>query len=53
MIRNTLNISDDWSRDRVTAVGRHHPIWIFDVKTVGIISFACRCNGRRGRLVFE
>ena len=34
------------------ALGRHHPIWMFDVMTVGINSSACICNGRRGRLLF-
>jgi len=53
MIRKTLNISYDRRHDRVSALGRHHPIWMFDVKTVGIISFACLCNGRRGRLLLE
>jgi hypothetical protein len=52
-IRKTSNISYDRRRDRVRALGRHHPIWMFDVKTVGIISSACICNGRRGRLLFE
>jgi len=28
-------------------------MWMFDVKTVGIISSACICNGRQGRLLFE
>jgi len=37
----------------VRALGRHHPLWMFDVKTVGIISSACICDGRRGRLLFE
>jgi hypothetical protein len=37
----------------VRAVGWPHPIWMFDVKTVGIISSACICNGRRGRFLFE
>jgi len=52
-IRKTSNISYDRRHDRVRALGRHHPIWMFDVKTVGIISSACICNGRRSRLLFE
>ena len=52
-ISKTSNISYDRRRDRVRAWGRHHPIWMFDVNTVGIISSACICNGRQGRLLFE
>jgi len=37
----------------VRALGRHHLIQMFDVKTVGIISSACIWNGRRGRLLYE
>ena len=52
-ISKTSNISYDRRGDRVRALGRHHLIWIFDVKTVGIISSASICNGRPGRLLFE
>jgi hypothetical protein len=52
-IRKTSNISYNRRLDRVRALGTHHLIWMFDVKTVGIISPACICNGRRGRLIFE
>jgi len=52
-ISKTFNISYDRRRDRVSALGRHHPIWMINVKTVGIISSACICNGRQGRLLFE
>ena len=52
-IIKTSNISYDWTRVRVKALGSHYPIWMFDVKTVGILSTACICNGRRGRLRFE
>jgi hypothetical protein len=45
-IRNTSNISYDRRLDRVRALGRHIPIWMFDVKTAGIISSACICTGR-------
>jgi len=48
-----LNISYDQSRVRVMALGRHCPIQMFDVKNVGMISSACVCNGRWGRLLFE
>jgi len=37
----------------VRAVGRNIPISMFDVKKVGIISSACICNGRGGRLLYE
>jgi hypothetical protein len=37
----------------VRALGRYGPMWMFDVKTVGIIISACRCNSRGGRLLFE
>jgi hypothetical protein len=53
MISKTANIWYDQRGDRVRALGRHHPIWIFDVKTVRIIFSACICNSRRGKLVFE
>jgi hypothetical protein len=52
-IRKTSNMSYNRRRDWVRAVERHHPICLFKVKTVGIISSACICNGRRGRLLFE
>jgi hypothetical protein len=52
-IRKTSNISYNQRRDRVWASGMHHPIWMFEVKTVGTISSAWICNGRRGRLLFE
>jgi len=52
-IRKTSNISYHRRHDRVRALGRHHWIWMFDVKTAGIISSAYICNGRRGRLLFE
>jgi len=52
-ISKTSNISYDWRRERVWALGRHHPIWMFQVKTVGIICSACICDGRWGRLLFE
>ena len=34
-------------------MGRNIPLYMFDVKKIGIISSACICNGRRGRLLFE
>jgi len=52
-ISKTSNISCDQRRDRVRAFGRQHPIWMFHVETVGIISSPCICNSRRGRLLFE
>jgi len=52
-IRKTWNISYDPRCDRVRPLGRHHPIWMFDVKTVAIISSAYICNSRRGRFLFE
>jgi len=52
-ISKTSNISYDRRRDRVRAMGRHHLIWMFDVKTEGIFSSACICNRRRGTLLFE
>jgi hypothetical protein len=52
-IPKTLNISYDRRQGCVRALDRHHLIWMFDVKTVGIISSACRSNGRQGRLLFE
>jgi hypothetical protein len=52
-ISKASNISYDRRRDRVRALERHHPILMFDVKTVGTISSACICNGRPGRLLFE
>jgi len=52
-IRKTSNILSDRKPDRVRALGRHHPIWMFDVMTEGIISSAFLCNGRQGRLLFE
>jgi len=52
-ICETSNISYDWTRDLVSAVGRHHPIWMLDHKTERITSSAFICNGRRGRLLFE
>ena len=53
IISKTSNISYGQRRHGVRALGRHHPIWMFDVKTLGIISSACICNGRQGRLLFE
>jgi len=52
-ISNTLNISCDRSHVRVRALGRHIPIYIFNIKKIGIISSASICNSRRGRLLFE
>ena len=46
-IDNTLNILYDRRCDRVRALGRHDPIWMFIVHTVGITSTACICNGRQ------
>jgi len=53
LILTTSNISYDWWRDRVRALGRYHPIWMFDFQKVGILSSACKCNSRRGRLLSE
>jgi len=53
LILTTWNTSYDRRRDRVSALGRHHPIWMFDFEKVGILSSACICNGRRGRLLSE
>jgi len=53
LILTTSNISYDQRRDRVRALGRHHPIWMLDLKNVGILSSACICNGRWGRLLSE
>jgi len=50
-ITKTSNSSYDWSRLRVKTLGRHYPTWMFDVKTVGIMSSASICNGRWGRLL--
>jgi len=52
-ISKTSIISYDRSRERESAEGMHHRIWMFDVKTVGMISSAFLCNGRQGRLLFE
>jgi len=52
-ISKTSNISNYQRWDRVRALGRHHRIWMFDIKPVGIVSSTCICNGRQGRLVFE
>jgi len=52
-IRDTSKISYNRRDYRVGASGRHHLIWMFEVKTVGIIYTACICNGRRGRLIFK
>jgi len=52
-MRKTLNILYDRRGVRVRALMRHHPIWLFNVRTVGIISSACICNGRRGILPSE
>jgi hypothetical protein len=49
----TSNISYDRSVVNMRAMGRCLPIWIFDVRTVGLISCALICNGRRGRILFE
>ena len=48
----TLNISYDQRRDRPRALGRHHPIWMFTIDTVGIVSSVWICNSRRGWLLF-
>jgi len=53
LILTTSNISYDWRRDRVRALGRHRPIWMFDFKKVDILSSSCICNGRRGRLLSD
>jgi len=45
-ISKTWNISYDRRRDWVGALGRNHPIWIFDGNTKGILSSACICNSR-------
>jgi hypothetical protein len=37
----------------VRALGRHQLRWMFDVKTVGIISSLYICNGRGGRFRFR
>ena len=34
------NIVCDWRCDMVRALGRHHPIWMFDAGTVGMIASA-------------
>jgi hypothetical protein len=52
-ISKTSNIWYNWRDDSVRALARPHPIWMFYIKTVGIISSLCLCNGRRGRLLFE
>jgi hypothetical protein len=52
-IRKPSNISYDRRRDTVRALGMHHLNWMLDIKTVGILSSACICTGRRGRLLFE
>jgi hypothetical protein len=51
MISKTFNILYDRRCDRVRALGSHHPIWWFDTNSVGIISSAGICKGRRGRLL--
>jgi len=38
---------------RFRALGRHRPIPMFNLEDLGIISPACICNGRRGRLLSE
>jgi len=52
-ICKTSNILYDRRCGRRRALGMHHPIWMFDVNTVGIISSSCKYNGRWGRLIFE
>jgi hypothetical protein len=52
-ICKTSNISYDQRREMVRPLGRHLLIWMFNVKTVGMISAACICNGRGGRLLHE
>jgi len=52
-ISKTSNISYDWSRVRVRALGMHSSIYMFHVRKVGTIACACIWNGRRGRLLFE
>jgi len=53
MISKTWNISYDWSRGRVRALGRHSPKMIFDVKNIAMISPAWICTRRGGRFQFE
>ena len=52
-ISKSRNISYDWRRDRAGALERYHPILMFNLRTVGILSSACTYNSRRGRLLFE
>ena len=53
MISKTSNISSNRSRVKVMAVGKHSPIYMFDIQNFGIIAYECTCNGRRGRLLFK
>jgi hypothetical protein len=50
---NTANSSYSRGRNRVGAAGRNSAIVMLDVETIGIISSACICDGRPGRLLFE
>jgi len=52
-ISMTSNISYKQRGLWVKALGRHYPIWMFDVKSIGIVSSACIYKGRWGRLLFE
>jgi hypothetical protein len=52
-IGKTWNMVYDRGCVRVRASGRHNPILKFNVRMVGILSSASKCNGRQGKLLLE
>jgi len=50
LIQSNLN---DRSCVRVSALGRHSPIYLFDFNNLRKIQSVCICQSRRSRLMFE